>query len=95
MRTLRIGIALAAVFGLVVLTALIMGWPLEKAVYLAPVIVVAVAALVGLLILWGKVAVQSLRESKRPRLVLGLWVGGLALLVLLSVLGVELPREGG
>jgi hypothetical protein len=94
-RTLRIGIALAAVFGLVVLTALIMGWPLEKAVYLAPVIVVAAAALIGLLILWGKVAVQSLRESKRPRLVLGLWVGGLALLVLLSVLGVDLPREGG
>ena len=95
MRTLRLGIALAAVFGLVVLTALIMGWPLEKAVYLAPVIVVAAAALVGLLILWGKVAVQSLRESKRPRLVLGLWVGGLALLVILSVIGVELPREGG
>jgi hypothetical protein len=94
-RTLRIGIALAAVLGLVVLTALIMGWPIEKAVYLAPVIVVAAAALAGLLILWGKVAVQALRESRRPRLVLGLWVGGIALLVLLSVLGVELPREGG
>ena len=95
MRTLRIGVALAAVVGLVVLTALIMGWPVEKAVYLAPVIVVAAAALLGLLILWGKVAVQSLRESKRPRLVLGLWLGGLVLLVLLSVIGVELPREGG
>jgi len=94
-RSLRIGIALAVVLGLVVLTALIMGWPLERAVYLAPVIVVATAALAGLLILWGKVAVQSLRESRRPRLVLGLWVGGIALLVLLSVLGVELPREGG
>lgn len=82
-------------FGLVVLASLVMGWPLEKAIYLAPVIVVAAAALLGLLILWGKVAVESLRESKRPRLVLGLWVGGLALLVLLSVLGVELPREGG
>jgi hypothetical protein len=95
MRSLRIAVALGAVFGLVVLTALIMGWPVEKAVYLAPVIVVAAAALIGLLILWGKVAVQSLRESKRPRLVLGLWIGGIALLVLLSVLGVELPREGG
>jgi len=94
-RSLRIGIALAVVLGLVVLTALIMGWPLERAVYLAPVIVVATAALAGLLILWGKVAIQSLRESRRPRLVLGLWVGGIALLVLLSVLGVELPREGG
>lgn len=95
MRTLRIGVALAVVFGLVVLTSLIMGWPVERAIYLAPVIVVATAALLGLLILWGKVAAQSLRESKRPRLVLGLWVGGIAMLVLLSVLGVELPREGG
>ena len=57
-------------------------------------IVVAVAALLGLLILWGKVAVQSLRESRRPRLVLGLWLGGILLLVLLTALGVELPREG-
>jgi predicted neutral ceramidase superfamily lipid hydrolase len=95
MRTLRLSAALVAVFGLVVATALIMGWPIERAVYLAPVIVVAVAALVGLLILWGKVAKQSLSESKRPRLVLGLWVGGIALLVVLSILGVQLPREGG
>jgi predicted neutral ceramidase superfamily lipid hydrolase len=94
-RSLRLGVALAVVFGLVVATALIMGWPLERAIYLAPVIVVAAAALLGLLILWGKVAAQSLKESKRPRLVLGLWVGGIALLVLLSVLGVNLPREGG
>ena len=94
MRSLRITIALGVVLVLVVLTALIMGWPVERAVYLAPVIVVAVAALLGLLILWSKVAVQSLRESRRPRLVLGLWLGGILLLVLLTALGVELPREG-
>ena len=94
MRSLRIPIALGVVLGLVILTALIMGWPVERAVYLAPVIVVAVAALLGLLILWGKVAAQSLRESRRPRLVLGLWLGGILLLVLLTALGVELPREG-
>ena len=82
------------VIGLVVATALIMGWPVERAVYLAPVIVVAFAALVGLLILWGKVAIAVPAREPRPRLVLGLWVGGIALLVLLSVLGVELPREG-
>jgi hypothetical protein len=94
MRSLRIPIALGVVLGLVVLTALIMGWSFERAVYLAPVIVVAFAALLGLLILWGKVIVQSLRESRRPRLVLGLWLGGILLLVLLTALGVELPREG-
>jgi hypothetical protein len=94
MRSLRITIAFGVVLVLVVLTALIMGWPVERAVYLAPVIVVAAAALLGLLILWSKVAVQSLRESRRPRLVLGLWLGGILLLVLLTALGVELPREG-
>jgi hypothetical protein len=80
--------------GLVLLVAWIMAWPLEKAVYLAPVIVIGAAAAVGLLILWGKVALQSLRESRRPKLVLALWLAGLALLVALSVLGVKLPREG-
>jgi len=94
MRSLRITIAFGVVLVLVVLTALIMGWPVERAVYLAPVIVVAVAALLGLLILRGKVAVHSLRESRRPRLVLGLGLGGILLLVLLTALGVELPREG-
>ena len=94
MRALRIPVALGVILVLVAATAWIMAWPFEKAVYLAPVIVVGGAAALGLVILWGKVAVQSLRESKRPRLVLALWIAGLALLVLLSVLGVELPREG-
>ncbi|HEY8030489.1 MAG TPA: hypothetical protein VIE38_13380 [Gaiellaceae bacterium] len=59
---------------------------------LAPVIVVAVGAIVGLLLLWGKIAVQHLRESRRPRLVLALWVLGIALLFVLSFLGVKLPK---
>lgn len=92
MRALRIPAALAVTLGLVVLTAWILQWPVERAIYLAPVIVVAVAAVVGLVILWGKVAAQSLRESPRPKLVLGLWVAGIALIVLLTAIGVELPR---
>jgi hypothetical protein len=83
-----------AIMGLVVLTAWFMAWPVEKAVYLAPVIVLGFAAAAGLFILWGKVAAASLRQSRRPRLVLGLWLGAIALLVVLSVLGVELPRGG-
>jgi hypothetical protein len=59
---------------------------------LAPVIVVGVGAVVGLGILWGKVAAQHLRESRRPRLVLALWILGIALLFLLSYLGVKLPK---
>jgi hypothetical protein len=82
------------VLGLCVLTAWVMAWPVEKAVYLAPVIVCGFAAAAALVVLWAKVALQSLRETRRPRLVLALWVGGIALLALLSVLGVELPRGG-
>jgi hypothetical protein len=93
-RAIRVPGALVLVFGLVVLTAWIMGWSVERAVYLAPVIVVGFAAVAGLLILWGKVAAQAIRDSRRPRLVIGLWLAGLALLVLLTLLGVELPREG-
>ncbi len=94
MRAYRIPVALGVVMCLVALTAALMGWSLERAVYLAPVIVIGFAAAAGLLILWTKVAVQQLRESRRPKLVLTLWVVGIGLLVLLSVLGVELPREG-
>ena len=94
MRSLRFPVALGVILVLVAATAWIMAWPFEKAVYLAPVIVVGGAAAVGLVILWGKVAIQSLKESKRPKLVLALWIAGLALLVLLSVLGVKLPKEG-
>jgi len=94
-RILRYPAALAGVLALVALTAWALSWPLQKAVVLAPVIVVGVAAAVGLLILWGKIALQSLRESRHPRRVVAYWVIGLGLLVLLTVLGVKLPNEGG
>ena len=58
-------------------------------------IVVGGAALVGLLLLWGKVALDSLRESRHPRRVAAYWLLGIGLLVLLTVLGVKLPNEGG
>jgi uncharacterized membrane protein len=95
MRVLRYPAALAAVLALVALTAWVMSWPFEKAVYLAPVIVVGGAAAVGLVLLWGKIALSSLRESRHPRRVLAYWLLGLGLLVVLTVLGVKLPSEGG
>ena len=81
--------------GLVAVTAWLLSWPFAKAVTLAPVIVVGAAALVGLLLLWGKVALMQLRESRNPRRVLAYWLIGLALLVVLTVLGVKLPSESG
>jgi hypothetical protein len=95
MRVLRYLAALAVVLALVALTAWALAWPFERAVFLAPVIVVGGAAAVGLVLLWGKIALNSLRESRHPRRVLGYWVLGLGLLVLLTVLGVKLPNEGG
>ena len=95
MRVLRYPVALAGVLALVALTAWLLAWPFEKAVYLAPVIVIGGAAAVGLVLLWGKIAVTSLRESRHPRRVLAFWLLGLGLLVALTVLGVKLPSEGG
>jgi hypothetical protein len=94
MRAFRLPAVVGAVVGLVFLTAFVLGWSVERAAYLAPVIVVGAAAIAGLLILWGKVAVQHLRETRRPRLVLALWLLGIGLLVLLTFLGVKLPKEG-
>ncbi|HZT93134.1 MAG TPA: hypothetical protein VE985_01485 [Gaiellaceae bacterium] len=95
MRVFRYPVALAAVLALVALTAWVLAWPFEKAVYLAPVIVVGGAAAVGLVLLWAKIALNSLRESRHPRRVLAYWALGLGLLVVLTVLGIKLPNEGG
>jgi hypothetical protein len=95
MRIFRYSAALATVLGLVALTAWALSWPFDKAVSLAPVIVVGGAAAVGLVLLWGKVALASLQESPHPRRVVAYWLLGLGLLVLLTVLGVKLPNEGG
>jgi hypothetical protein len=94
-RAFRYPVALVAVLGLVTLTAWALSWPFEKAVSLAPVIVIGGAAAVGLVLLWGKVALNSLRESRHPRRVVAYWLVGLGLLVLLTFLGVKLPSEGG
>ena len=83
------------VIALVAITAWALAWPFEKAAYLAPVIVIGGAAAVGLVLLWGKIALTSLRESRHPRRVLAYWLLGLGLLVVLTVLGVKLPNEGG
>ena len=95
MRVLRYGIALVAVLGLIAATAWLFSWPFEKAVTLAPVVVVGAAALVGLVLLWTKVALTQLRESRNPRRVLAYWLVGLAVLVVLAMLGVKIPNEGG
>jgi hypothetical protein len=65
MSTRAIAISLAACLGLVVLTALLLDWSLEKAIILAPIIVVVAGAAAFLFVLWGKVVRESIRGRRR------------------------------
>jgi uncharacterized membrane protein len=93
-RAFRYSGALVGVLGLVALTAWLFSWPFSKAIISAPLIVMGAAAIVGLVLLWGKIALTQLRESRNPRRILAYWLIGLALLVVLTMLGVKLPSEG-
>jgi hypothetical protein len=88
-------LALAVAAGLCAATAWLLSWPLEKAVYLAPIIVAAVGASIGLVVFWARVVYVQVRDSPNRRLLLWLAAGFIVLVAVLTVLGVELPREGG
>ena len=76
-----------------VLLAEVAGW--ERVVVMAPLIVIAVGVTAAIFILLGRGLVQSIRESPHPRLIVGSLVALAGLIVVLTYLGVELPREGG
>ena len=81
----------AAAVGLVLASAWLLEWPLEKAVVLAPVIVATVGVTVLLLLFWIKVVVDALRRQQHPLRILAAGIAALALLVVLSFF-VDLPR---
>ena len=87
--------SLAVAAGLSALTAWVLEWPFEKAVYLAPIIVAFFGCALGILVFWGRVAYVQVRESRNPRLIVALAVGLLTLIAVLTMLGIKLPREGG
>jgi thiol:disulfide interchange protein len=66
---------------------------LERAAVLAPVIVVAVGAAAGLVVLWTKVGWESLRRQSHPWRIVAIGLAALCLLFALSLLGIKLPRE--
>ena len=65
MNARAIAISLAACLGLVVLTALLLNWSLQKAIILAPIIVVVAGAAAFLFVLWGKIVIESIRGRRR------------------------------
>jgi hypothetical protein len=88
----------AAISGLVI-GGLVLGvaWLFDVSVshvaLLAPVVVVVAAAVAGLGVFWLRAAAESLRESKHPRLILWVAAGVVVLGIVLTVLGIQLPRE--
>ncbi len=66
---------------------------LEHLALLAPVIVFAVGALAALAVIWTRVGWESLRRHDHPWRVVALAVGLIALIGVLSALGLKLPRE--
>ena len=82
-----------AVTALVLLASWLLRWPLEKAALLAPVIVVFVALTLGVIVFWGRVAWDGFRGSSHQRWIVAGAVSFVALVTVLTLLGVQLPRE--
>ena len=65
----------------------------ERIVIWAPAIVIGTGLVGAVLILLGRAFASSVRESGHPHLILGGLAALVCVVVLLTYLGVELPRE--
>jgi hypothetical protein len=83
----------AACTALVLLFAWFFGWEVQRAMTIAPLIVVGVGAGAGVAVVMSKAAAESLRAFGHPKLLAALALGLVALVVALSLLGIQLPRE--
>jgi hypothetical protein len=91
--SIRLLAASVAVTVLVVVAVWVTDLSFQRAALLAPVLVIGVAAVGGLIVFWGRVGWESLRRSRHPRLLVAGAAAFLALLVVLTLLGVNLPHE--
>jgi hypothetical protein len=64
--SVRLVIAAVAVTVLVLLTVWLTELSFERAILLAPVLVIGVAAVAGLIVFWSRVGWESLRRARRP-----------------------------
>jgi hypothetical protein len=90
---LRYLAASAAVTAVVVAAVWLTNLSFQRAILLAPVLVIGIAATAGLVVFWGRVGWDSLRRSRHPRLIAAAAVAFVALLIVLTILGVKLPHE--
>jgi uncharacterized membrane protein len=82
-----------AVTALVVVAVWATDLSFQRAAVLAPVLVLGVGAVAGLLVFWGRVGWDSLQRSRHPRLLVAGGLAFIGFLVLLTLLGVNLPHE--
>jgi hypothetical protein len=66
---------------------------LERFVLLLPALIVGAGLVAGVLILLGRAFAATVRESTHPRWIFGALVALVGAVVLLTWLGVQLPRE--
>ena len=78
---------------LVALAVWVFGLSFDRAAVLAPLLVAVAGSAAALFVLWARVGWESLRRREHPWRIVALAIGVLALLVVLSTLGVKLPRE--
>jgi hypothetical protein len=89
----RLVAAAGAVTALVLLVVWLTDLSLQRAVLLAPVLVIGIGAVAGLVVFWGRIGWDSLRRSSHPRLIAAGALAFIAILVALTLLGVNLPHE--
>ena len=91
--SIRVVAASVAVTALVVAAVALTDLSFQRAILLAPVLVIGVAAAAGLLVFWGRVGWESFQASSHKRLIAVAVVATVVFLTILTLLGVELPRE--
>lgn len=89
----RLLAASAGVTALVVVAVWVSDLSFERAALLAPVLVIGLGAVAGLVVFWGRIGWDSVRRSRHPRLIAAGALAFIALLVALTLLGVNLPHE--
>jgi hypothetical protein len=89
----RLLAASVGVTALVVLAVWVSDLSFQRAALLAPVLVIGLGAVAGLIVFWGRIGWDSLRRSRHPRLIAAGALAFVALLVVLTLLGVDLPHE--